>query len=98
MVGFGVMRNFSKDVYGIGPLYAESVDIAATLLANFCRKKESGKISIAIPGNNKKAKALVEHFPFLPTKVETRMSTNVAPGKVSISTDGVYGITAPEIG
>lgn len=90
------MQTFSKDFYGIAPLYAESLDVAKVLMAQFCATKKSGKVSIVIPDNNKYAKAFVGYFQLIPMIKQLHMSTN--PGKTVTSQDGVYGITSPDIG
>ncbi|EDV19944.1 hypothetical protein TrispH2_009722 [Trichoplax sp. H2] len=59
--GLGAIRK-AQDGYRIGPLYAETPDIAITLFHRLCQDYENCKITVECPASNADAKELVKKF------------------------------------
>ncbi len=94
IVGFGVMRACPAS-FKVGPLYAESPEIAAALIAALTRQMSPPAVVMDVPDFNKPALALVERMGWLQVSSSARMYTGDAP---SIDRAGLYGITSLELG
>ena len=92
--GYGVIRT-CHGPDKIGPLFAETPEIANLLLKALMSHSMSAEIYLDVPGNNSKAMALINHYK--PQKVFStiRMYRNGYP---SINEAGIYGITTFELG
>ncbi len=93
--GYGVIRA-CRDGYKIGPLFAESRDIAERLFNALIAPIEADKaVSIDVPEDNRVAVALAEAAGFAPTFETARMYRGNAP---SLPLDRTFGITTFELG
>lgn len=92
--GYGVIRQCSKG-YKIGPLFAESLNIAKTLLKALCGKIDKGPVYLDIPEPNQKAQSLVADFNMKPKFEVIRMHRNGMP---DLDLQGIYGMTTFELG
>ncbi len=93
IAGLGVIRP-SRNGFRIGPLYAQSPDVAAALLGSL-GESATAPVIIDVPETNPAAIRLVELLGFTIEFETARMYTGVAP---SIDTAGLYGITSLELG
>jgi len=92
--GYGVIRKCFKG-YKIGPLFADSFDIAKKLFESLCSKIQDGPIYLDVPENNPEAIKLVQEYGMAPSFKVMRMYRNGCP---SFDISGVYGITTFELG
>ncbi len=92
--GYGVIRKCHRG-YKIGPLFAESLNIAENILLALCAKVESVPIFLDIPESNKNALALVTNHKMTPAFEVLRMYRNGMP---TFDLNGVFGITTFELG
>jgi hypothetical protein len=92
-IGLGVVRP-SREGCRIGPLYAQSPDVAAALLSGLATA-EAEPTFIDIAEINPAATGLAEQLNLKPEFETARMYTGPVP---SIDTAGLYGITSLELG
>lgn len=93
--GYTVVRR-CREGYKIGPLNADSPDIAHALFGEAISTVPTGeKVFLDIPGNNPEAKDLVEQNQMQPMFETARMYKN---GNPKLPAQRIYGITSFEIG
>lgn len=93
IAGLGVIRP-SRDGSRIGPLYATSPEVAASLVSNLA-SSFPGPVAIDVPDINPRAIALMAQLGFAPQFEAARMYTGPAP---EIDAAGLYGVTSLELG
>ncbi len=93
-VGFAVMRSCAS-TSRVGPLFADSPDIAAALVAALARQTGATGIAIDIPDINKPAVALAEAAGLKPSFETARMYTADPP---AMDRAGLFGVTSLELG
>ena len=92
--GYAVMRRCYAG-YKVGPLFADSFEVADALFQTLCTKVDQGPLIIDIPDTNEAASELVKKH-YMNLVFETaRMYTSGAP---DIDLARVYGVTTFEIG
>lgn len=89
--GYGVIRKCYHG-YKIGPLFAHSPEIAATLYEALCSQVKEGPIYLDIPEYNQ---AFAHKYELKPVFQLMRMYRNGFP---DTELEGVYGITTSEVG
>ena len=94
LMGYGVIRK-CLDGHKIGPLFAQSPEIANALFISLCSKIQAGPVFLDIPELNNEGLALAKHYKMTPKFEVIRMYRNGFP-EVNIS--GVFGITTFELG
>lgn len=94
LVGFGVLRE-SRAAARVGPLYAESPDIAAALLSALATRTGVEAIAIDIPDRNRSAVAVATEAGMQPTFETARMYTGPLP---DVDYANVFGVTSLELG
>lgn len=92
--GYGVIRRCFTG-YKIGPLFAESFEIAQKILQGLVIQSQGNLFFLDIPEPNAAALKLVEYYKMQPSFKTLRMYTKGAP---PIDLDHVYGITTFELG
>jgi len=92
--GFGVIRA-CRAASRIGPLYAASPDIAATLVGSLAAKTGATSVAIDIPDRNKPAVSLAERMGLEPAFESARMYTGPDP---AVDYAGLFGVTSLELG
>lgn len=92
--GYIVMRKCVKG-YKIGPLFAESLEIAHALFRMVCSKVKGELVSMCVPESNMNAIILAESYNMTPQMEIMRMYRNGFP---DIDLDGVFGVTSYELG
>lgn len=95
LLGYGVIRE-CRSGYKIGPLFADSPDIAESLFTGLCSKVDAGaSVYLDIPEPNADAIALVNRHGMQKVFETARMYTHEAP---CINLHKTYGITTYELG
>jgi len=94
LAGFAVMRA-CQSTSRVGPLFADSPDIAASLVAALADKTGANAVAIDVPDVNKPAVKLVEGFGLRPSFETARMYTGANP---EMDLVGQYGVTSFELG
>ncbi len=94
LVGFAVMRA-CRAASRIGPLYAASPDIAASLVADLAAATPGKPVAVDVPDINKAAVKLAEQLGLEPSFETARMYTGPDP-KVDLG--GLFGVTSLELG
>lgn len=94
LTGYGVMRPCDGGSR-IGPLFAETPEVAAKLLSAFRAAAGDGGVFLDVPTSNPAAIALAEKEGLGFAFETTRMYTQSPP---DIRLEGVYGITSLELG
>jgi len=94
LVGLGVMRNCRTGAR-IGPLYAESPDIASALFSATAAALGAAAVAVDIAGVNKGAVAWAEGLGLRPSFETARMYTGADP---AIDSTGLYGVASFELG
>jgi hypothetical protein len=94
LVGLAVMRA-ARAARRVGPLYAESPDVAAALVAALARKTGAATVAVDTPDMNKPALALAERCGWKASFETARMYTGANP---EVDTAGLYGVTSFELG
>jgi hypothetical protein len=94
IAGFGVMRACPA-AFKVGPLYADSPETAAALIAALARLMSPPSVVMDVPDFNASALSLVERMGWLQVSSSARMYTGDVP---SIDRAGLYGITSLELG
>ncbi len=92
--GFGVIRP-SRDGFKIGPLYAATPGIAATLADSLARHAAGQQIALDVPEPHGDAVALAQAMGLAPAFETARMYTGPDP---EIDRAGLYGVTTFELG
>jgi hypothetical protein len=94
LVGLGVMRNCRTGAR-IGPLYAETPDIASALFSATAAALGAAAVAVDIAGVNKGAVAWAEGLGLRPSFETARMYTGPDP---AIDSTGLYGVASFELG
>ena len=94
LAGFAVMRA-CQAASRVGPLFAESPEIAASLISSLAAKTGAIAVAVDMPDNNKPAIALAERIGLKPSFETARMYTGPDP-KVDYA--GLFGVTSLELG
>jgi len=93
--GFGTIRT-CRSGYKVGPLFADSVTIAADIFTDLCREVSPGpEVFLDIPEPNRQALELVHQFRMTPVFEVARMYTGAAP---PLDLDRLFGVTTFELG
>lgn len=94
IAGFGVMRACPAS-FKVGPLYAESPEIAAALIAALAQKMSPPSVVMDVPDFNKPALALVERMGWRQVSSSARMYTGEIP---ALDRAGLYAVASLELG
>lgn len=94
IAGFAVMRA-CQAAARIGPLFADSPDVAAALVSGLARQTGATSVAIDVPDINRPAVALVEQAGLKPSFETARMYTGGSP---DIELAGLFGVTSLELG
>jgi len=94
LAGFAVMRA-CQTASRVGPLFADSPEIAAALVSALAQKTRSTAVAIDMPDINKLAVALAEQAGLKPSFETARMYTGTDP---EVDHAGIYGVTSLELG
>ncbi|SEG29612.1 GNAT family N-acetyltransferase [Marinobacterium lutimaris] len=95
LAGYGVVRP-CREGFKIGPLYADSPELAATLFDDLQRAvPEGAPIYLDLPDNNAAAVALARSAQMTPVFETARMYTGTQP---DLPLSRIYGVTSFEIG
>jgi GNAT superfamily N-acetyltransferase len=94
ITGFGVIRA-CREGHKVGPLFAETEEIADGLFQTLASKAEDGLVFLDIPGPNKAAQALCERYGLAPVFETARMYRGTVP---ELPLDRIFGITTFELG
>lgn len=95
LLGYGLIRE-CRHGYKIGPLFADTRDIAESLFTGLSSKVETGApVFLDIPEPNKAALVLADRHDMQKVFETARMYTHEAP---SINLENTYGITTFELG
>lgn len=92
--GMGVIRKCLKG-YKVGPLFADSLEVAKTLFESLLSKVKEGPIYLDVPEPNKNGLSLVKMYEMTPCFEVMRMYRN---GKIIENLDGIFGVTTFELG
>lgn len=94
IVGFGMLR-VCKDAYKVGPLFADSPDIAAAIFAALRANAQGSTIFLDTPEPNTAAVALATSNDMTPVFETSRIYRGPAP---DLPLDRIYGVTSFELG
>lgn len=94
IVGYGVIRE-AHEGWKVGPLFAENVGDAETILRGLLTRMPEGTFFLDTPGTNRAAVDLAVSLGLKPMFETARMYRGVAP---EIDTQKVFGITSFELG
>jgi Acetyltransferase (GNAT) domain len=94
LAGFAVMRA-CQAASRVGPLFATSPEIAASLVSSLAAKTGATAVAIDMPDINKPAIALAERMGLKPSFETARMYTGPDP---KIDYAGLFGVTSLELG
>jgi hypothetical protein len=94
IAGFAVMRGCPAS-FKVGPLFADSPEIAASLIASLAEKLSPPAVVMDVPDFNKPALALVEQMGWLQVSSSARMYTGAVP---ALDRAGMYAVTSLELG
>lgn len=92
--GYGLMRK-AQTGYKIGPLFAETADIAECLFQHLASNADEFPVLLDIPEPNQAAKDLVKKYNMEKVFETLRMYRNGMP---DINLNNIYGITTFELG
>ncbi|WP_417689701.1 GNAT family N-acetyltransferase [Roseibium sp.] len=92
--GYGVIRQ-CQDGFKIGPLFADTAEIADTLFRALAGQAKGQTVILDTPEPNEAAMALAERYELSPVFETARMFKGPAP---DLSLDRTYGITTFELG
>ncbi|MFC9428373.1 GNAT family N-acetyltransferase [Streptomyces sp. NPDC056987] len=92
--GFAV-RRAARGACRVGPLYASSPEIAATLLDALAATAPGTPLAIDVPDVNQHSVRLMERFGLTPSFEAARMYTGPAP---DVDLAGMYAVTSIELG
>lgn len=94
IAGFAVMRA-CRAASRVGPLYAATPEIAATLVGALSAKMAAKAVAIDVPDRNKPAVAIAEAMGLKPSFETARMYTGADP---QVDYAGLFGVTSLELG
>jgi hypothetical protein len=94
LTGFAVMRA-CQAASRVGPLFADSPEIAAALVSALAAKTGATAVAIDMPDINKKTSNLADQLGLKPAFETARMYTGPDP-KVDLG--GLFGVTSLELG
>jgi hypothetical protein len=94
LVGFGVIRA-CRAASRIGPLYAETPEIAAALVSALAGRLNARAVALDIPDRNKAATEMARRIGLTPAFETARMYTGPDP---AIDTAGLVAVTSLELG
>jgi hypothetical protein len=94
LAGFAVMRA-CQAASRVGPLFADSPEIAAALVSALAQKTGATAVAIDMPDINKPAVAMAEQAGLKPRFETARMYTGANP---EVDYAGLYGVTSLELG
>ncbi len=94
IVGFAVMRS-CLTTSRVGPLFAESPDIATALVSALAKEMDATAVAIDVPDINKPGVALAEAAGMKPSFETARMYTGATP---ELDYAGLFGVTSFELG
>lgn len=94
LCGYGVIRKCHRG-YKIGPLFANTPDIAKVLFETLSSKATCGPIYLDVPEPNDQARELVKHYKMAPQFEVIRMYRNGYP---KVNEQGIFGVTTFELG
>lgn len=94
LAGFAVMRA-CQAASRVGPLFADSPDVAAALVSALAEKTGAKAVAVDIPDINKPAVALAEKAGMKPSFETARMYTGTNP---DVDYAGLFGVTSLELG
>ncbi len=92
--GYAVIRP-CREGYKIGPLFADTPDIADTLFQRMVHFAKDKVVYLDIPENNPNARAIVRHYQMEKIFETARMYLKGVP---DIAIEQIYGITSFELG
>jgi hypothetical protein len=94
LVGFAVMRA-CRAASRVGPLFADSPEIAAALVGALAAKTGAMSVAIDVPDRNKPAVRIAEQMGLKPSFETARMYTGPDP---DVDYAGLFGVTSLELG
>ena len=94
LAGLAVMRS-CRTTSRVGPLFAESPDIAEALVSALADRTGAKAVAIDVPDINKAGVALVERAGMKPSFETARMYTGANP---EVDYAGLFGVTSFELG
>ncbi len=94
VAGFAVMRA-CRTTSRVGPLFAQSRDIAVALVSALAAKMDAKTVAIDVPDVNKPGVALAEAAGMKPSFETARMYTGANP---EVDHAGLFGVTSLELG
>jgi len=94
LAGFAVMRA-CQAASRVGPLFAQSPEIAASLISSLAAKTGATAVAVDMPDINKPAIALAERIGLKPSFETARMYTGADP---EVDYAGLFGVTSLELG
>ena len=94
LAGLAVMRS-CRTTSRVGPLFAESADIAEALVSALADRTGAKAVAIDVPDINKPCVALVERAGMKPSFETARMYTGANP---ALDYAGLFGVTSFELG
>jgi hypothetical protein len=94
LVGFAVIRT-CRAASRIGPLFADSPEIAAALVGGLAAASGATAVAIDVPDRNKAAVRLAEQMGLKPAFETARMYTGPDP---AVDYAGLFGVTSLELG
>jgi GNAT superfamily N-acetyltransferase len=94
LAGFGFIRR-CRTGFKVGPLFADSPDLAENLLSALCKDVAGEPVFLDIPEPNASALALVERHRMVQMFETARMYTKGEPG---LPLDRIFGVTTFELG
>ena len=94
LAGFGVIRA-CRAASRIGPLYAETPEIAAALVSALAASMNARAVALDIPDRNKAATDMARRIGLAPAFETARMYTGPDP---AIDTAGLFAVTSLELG
>jgi hypothetical protein len=94
LAGFAVLRA-CQEASRVGPLFADSADVAAALVSALAAKTGATAVAIDTPDINKAAIMLAERLGLRPSFETARMYTGPNP---DIDVGGLFGVTSLELG
>ncbi|WP_338674670.1 GNAT family N-acetyltransferase [Streptomyces sp. SCSIO 30461] len=95
IVGFGTSRPSHGTCSRVGPLYADSSEIASVLLRSLATMAPNRAVAIDAPESNPLAKATMEQLGLKPRGRTVRMYNGTPP---TVRLSGIYGTTSLEAG
>ncbi len=94
VTSFGMIRQFDRG-YCIGPLFADSPDLAHSMFQALCAQRHGEVVFLDEPQVKCHSIALAERYGMAQVFETARMYTGAAP---DLPLDRIYGITSFELG